>query len=251
MGTGKSTLIKALAEAYDPEVDNLLPHTTKVTPYAYEQDKVNLTMFDTPGLKDDVNGTNDYSYLEDMVKNSQQPDLLIFAIRMDDTSFRRQDMSAIQNISAAFGWPAWRNAIIILTFANKVRKEGEAYDSRTNKVYYNRIRDKFAEDITKALLEYKVQRDVANNIPVIPVGLVKQPLIPSDERKVSWVDEFWGNVHRYMKGSKQDEATEDSAPPPTCPPCTPETCNCTPETSEESTWTIFSWMSSFFNCSFV
>lgn len=54
MGTGKSTLVKGLTEAYNPEADNLLPHTVKVTPYSFEKDKISLTIFDTPGLKDDV-----------------------------------------------------------------------------------------------------------------------------------------------------------------------------------------------------
>ena len=248
MGIGKSTFVKGLTEDYDPDEEHLLPHTTTVTGYAYEKkDKVTLTIFDTPGLRDNINGTNDYSYLEDMVKNSQEPDLLIFAIRMDDSTFRREDMSAINNISAAFGWRVWRNAIIILTFANKVRKEGTKYDSRENKVYYNKVRGDFSQKITDILLSYKVQEDVANNIPVIPVGLVKQPFILSDERKVSWIHEFWEAVHARLKVSRQNE--DDAADePPTCPPCIQQECICdVPNVPEEPSWTIVVMISNFFS----
>lgn len=221
MGTGKSTLVKGLTEDYEPETEHLLPHTVKVTPYSYERDKISLTIFDTPGLKDDVKGSNDYSYLTDMVKNSQEPNLLIFAIRMDDTDFRKEDMSAINNISAAFGWKVWKNAMIILTFANKVRIEGKAFDSRENKVYYNKIRGKFALKITEILREYKVQEDIANNIPIVPVGLVHQPLIPSDERRVSWVQEFWDTVHSRLKVIRQEMARENAVKPTDPPPPSP------------------------------
>ncbi len=222
-GTGKSTLVKGLTEAYEPEADNLLPHTVKVTPYSFEKDKISLTIFDTPGLKDDVNGTNDYSYLKDMVKNSQEPNLLIFAIRMDDASFRGEDMAVINNISAAFGWKVWRNAMILLTFANKVHLDGYDYDSRENKVYYTRLRGEFAMKITEILRQYQVQDDVANNIPIIPVGLVQQPFIPSDERGVSWVKEFWDTVHAHMKVTKQDSPSTSAVLPGTASPSlTPE-----------------------------
>ena len=102
MGTGKSTLIKGLAEDYEIEPDHLLPHTDRVTSYTHKQDNSKFTIFDTPGLKSKAQGENDYSYLKDMVENSQEPDLLIFAIRMDEV-FRRGDMAAISNISDAFG----------------------------------------------------------------------------------------------------------------------------------------------------
>ena len=225
MGTGKSTLVKGLTEDYKLEADNLLPHTVKVTPYSFEKDKIGLTIFDTPGLKDEVNGSNDYSYLEDMVKNSQEPNLLIFAIRMDDSSFRKEDMAAINDISAAFGWKVWKNAIIVLTFANKVHQEGMAYNSRENKVHYTRVRNEFSLKITEILREYKVQAEVADNIPIIPVGLVQEPIIPSDERKMSWVEEFWDTVHARLKVSRRDMSTDENAPSPTTsPPSSPDLC---------------------------
>ncbi len=68
-GTGKTTFVKGLKENYVPEEDHLLPHTVKVTPYEHQQDKVDFIFYDTPGLKDTVTGSNDYSYLADMMRS--------------------------------------------------------------------------------------------------------------------------------------------------------------------------------------
>ena len=182
MGTGKTTLIKGLKEKYVPEADNLTPHTVKVTPYEYEHEKINFTFFDTPGLRESSDSHKDYKYLKEMVKKNESPDLIIFTIKMDDTRLRPEDEATIKNVSDAFGWSVWKNAMFLLTFANKVSKVGSPPGSRENKVYFNKKRDDFSLLITKELRKNRVQPEVANNIPIIPAGLVMQPSIPSDSR---------------------------------------------------------------------
>lgn len=207
MGTGKTTLIKGLIGHYNasPLKDSLLPNTEVITSYSYTNDKINFTFFDTPDA-------NIYSScLYDMVKNSQEPaSLLIFAVRMD-SAVRKGDTSAIHSISAVFGRKVWRNAIIVLTFANRVFVEGQANrNTRENKVYYNMVRREVSMKIIQILLENKVQEDIANNIPIVPVGLVSQPIIPADERGVSWIDEFWDTVMPSL--ARQDTATTSPLP---------------------------------------
>jgi predicted GTPase len=199
MGTGKTTLVKGLKEQFVPEGDHLEPHTLKVTPYEHEYGQIEFTFYDTPGLKDTINGSNDYSYLKDMVRNSEKPDLIIFTLKMDDTQFREEDQDAIGNITDAFGLTVWKNAMFILTFANKVQKFGHDIDSRENTGYYSELVDKFALNVTELLLKLEVQEDIANNIPVIPVGLISQPKIGSDKRDISWLEEFWQTLFTVLK----------------------------------------------------
>ena len=91
-------------------------------------------------------------------------------------------------------------------------------ESRQNKVNYAQIRNDFSLKVTDILIAEKVQEDVANEIPVVPVGLVSQPIIPSDERKVSWLDEFWSSVFRRLKAAKlQPDAIEPHTSPRTSP----------------------------------
>lgn len=228
MGTGKTTLVKGLKEQFVLEEDHLEAHTVKVTPYQHEYDQVDFTFFDTPGLKDTVNGSNDYSYLEDMVRNNEQPDLIIFTVKMDDSYFRQEDKGVIGNVSDAFGWKVWRNAMFALTFANKVSKPGHAIKSRENKVHFSDVRNKFSLSITELLRKQKVQEEVASSIPVIPVGLISQPRIESDERGISWVKEFWETLFEVLKASRQEPAYQQEEEEDIC------NCDCSKEGKDQS-----------------
>lgn len=208
MGTGKTTLVRGLKEGYVPskEKENLLPHTVNVTYYEHTYNGVNFTLIDTPGFYDDIEGSN-YLYLTQMVKN--EPDILIFTIKMDD-EFREEDMHALENVSSAFGWRVWKNALIVLTFANEVRVEGLDYKHVRNRKNYNRKRDDISEKVTDTLLSYRVEEKVAHRIPVIPVGLISEPLIPSDEREISWIEDFWKAIFKVWKTySEEKDSTDD------------------------------------------
>ncbi len=47
-------------------------------------------------------------------------DVMIYCLKMDDTRFHEDDKRAIQTLTRAFGKKLWNNAVIALTFANKV-----------------------------------------------------------------------------------------------------------------------------------
>lgn len=243
MGTGKTTLVKGLNDPsfFVAEEDHLEPHTVKVTPYQHEHDRVDFTFFDTPGLKDDVNGSNDYSYLKEMVEKNEQPDLIIFAVKMDDAEFRQEDIGAIKNITDAFGWKVWKNAMFVLTFANKVSKPGHALNSRENRVYYDNLKNEFSIHVTKLLRKLNVQEDVASNIPVIPVGLVSQPLIESEGERDSWVEKFWRKLFKVLKASRQEPPSnnEDDSKKEDEPQSSQEdgcNCDCSKDTESSSWW---------------
>lgn len=209
IGTGKTTLARGFKENFAPEEgDNLLPHTTSVTSYEHTQNGIKFVLVDTPGFNDDTEESN-FSHLREIVKG--EPDMIVFAVRMDD-EFRKEDVNVIENLSNAFGWKIWEKAVVILTFANKVRLEGKDYDNRENKKFYNdRISD-FGLKITQCLRQNRAEKEVANDIPVIPVGLVSQPFIPSDECQVSWVEEFWESIFTVWEssGKKRSKTTGNS-----------------------------------------
>ena len=222
-GTGKTTLIKGLKENYVPSEDNLLPSTKNVKEYVYEFDKINFHLFDTPGFRDATSknaASNDYKYLNDMVEKNEEPDLILFVIKMDNARFSQEDTNAIEKISHAFGWKSWKNAMFLLSFANKVSKPGVKVDSRENQVYYQKRQADLSIHITKTLRDNKVPDAVANSIPVIPVGLVNQPHIPSSGSKESWIDVFWSEVFQVLKSRKQNEEVHTFT-------TIKDSCNCT------------------------
>ena len=200
-GTGKKTLVNGLKEYTTQETDHLEVHAMKVTSYKQIYDQVNFIVFDTGSSSD----------LEDMgqIQNSEHPDAIVFTLKMDDATLRQDDIEAIQSITKAFGWKVWKNAMFILTFANRISKPGHSIRSRENKVYFNKVKNNFALKVTETLKKVNVQSDVANRIAVIPVSLVTEPFIDSDGREVSWVEEFWEVLLMILEVPKQDPPKQD------------------------------------------
>ena len=56
---------------------------------------------------------------------------MIFCLKMDDTRFHRDDKDTLKILTETSGKNLWKNAVIALTFANKVEDPGggnrEAY----------------------------------------------------------------------------------------------------------------------------
>ena len=137
-----------------------------------------------------------------MVAKNGEPDLLIFAVKMSD-AFRDDDADAIGNISNAFGWKVWKNAMFVLTFANEVTPEGHSPEITDSKLYFNKIYGEHYSHIVEALRSNRVQEDVIYSISVVPVGLVSQPKIPSDKRGVSWIDELWEEALKVSRAPRK------------------------------------------------
>ena len=189
-GTGKKTLMKGLREYTSQETDHLEVHAMKVTSYKQIYDQVNFIAFD----------------LEDVaqIRNIEQPDAIVFTLKMDDATLSQDDLKAIQIMTKAFGWKVWKNAMFILTFANRISRPGHSTKSRENTVHFDTVRNDFALKVTETLIKVNVDSDVANRIVVIPVGLVSEPFIVSDRRGVSWVDEFWDVLLKVLEVPKQE-----------------------------------------------
>jgi len=201
MGSGKTTFIRGLTEDFVPSADGLLPHTTEVSPYDQYREGSNVIFFDTPGLKDDENSSNDYTYLREMVRKNGEPNLLVFAIRMDVFDFLEEDMDAIVNISSAFGRKIWQKSMFILTFANMVKRTGHSSESIESKLYFSKLMDKHHLHILEVLRRNSVKDEVINTIPVVAVGLVSEPNLAAHKSSVSWIDDFWEESFNILKKS--------------------------------------------------
>lgn len=189
--TGKKTLVAGVQKGITPEHD------------------IEFLYFDIPG----TNGSGgDLSYIKSMVSRRQEPDMVIFAIKMDELVLNQDDKDAIESISRAFGWRVWKNTMFALTYANQVYFGGVRVDvvTKENKMYYNKIKREFSLSITETLRRCRVQDKIANDIPVLPVGRGFEPQIPSSERKASWVDEFWSTVNKILNESRENDRRPSS-----------------------------------------
>ena len=202
MGSGKTTFIKGLTSKFVPSLDPLLPHTTEVTAYEGCHEGFCFIFFDTPGLKDSEYA-NDYEYLSEMVKNSGEPNLLIFAIKMDDYVIEEEDKEVIGNVTKAFGWKVWQKAMFILTFANRLEKVGEPPDGVKSTNYFSETFDMHHTSIVNALEAQNVDKEVINKIDVVPVGVISEPIIPAHSLGKSWIDNFWKKAYKTLLKPKQ------------------------------------------------
>ena len=124
-GCGKSTLTNGILglklNEQAEEGDSIVQRcTTRVTQYQKKKRGVNVTIWDSPGLQD---GTSDQDrYLNEIMEKCSNVDLKIYCTKMNETRFvpgdDNPDVVAMKKFTEALGPEFWKNAIIVLTYAN-------------------------------------------------------------------------------------------------------------------------------------
>ncbi len=198
IGSGKTTFIRGLTENFLPPTDGLLPHTIEVSPYEFYHEGSNCIFFDTPGLKDNEEYSNDYEYIKEMIRKNGEPNLLVFALKMNGL-FDNEDKESIANITSAFGWQIWRKAMFILTFANLVEKTGENPGSVYTDLYFNKEVRQFRSEIERVMQTNEVHQTVIDSMPVTPVGVVSEVHLAGERHDESWIDIFWEEAFKIIK----------------------------------------------------
>ena len=168
--------------------------TTDVTEYKIKKDTVDITVWDSPGLQD---GTGDQeSYLRQMKDKCTQRDLTMYCIKVADTRFVRgtdnPDVVAMKKLTESFEYHFWKNAIIVLTFANVL--EGFKVEwsilppEQKSEVFQSVIQDwkKQVQDIL--MHDVGVPKDTVDKIPIIPTGHYLVRALPDREY---WLSDLW------------------------------------------------------------
>lgn len=198
-GVGKSRLVNALVgEPVAIEGQQKKACTGTVNEYRTVVNDTEVLVWDSPGLQD---GTcNEPLYLEDMRKKLHKGlDIMIYCIKMDDKRFHKDDKDAIRTLTREFGKDLWKNAVIVLTFANKIEDpdggDEREYFSRDLKFWQNEIDQFLASDS-----ELELDSTIREEIPLFPVGIRKNFRLPTIE---NWLSNFWMNCYRRLKISSR------------------------------------------------
>ena len=197
-GVGKSSLVNALVGREVAEVGHdKKSKTKKVTSYDVDIDGVKIHVWDTPGLQDDDDdeedeaddGTrNDEKYLAEMQSEiKEELDLVILCLRMDATRFRRDDKQTIKILTDRFGKELWKNAVIALTFADKVqdpaRGDREAHFKREVAAWQDAI------NIFLRGKRIKLDPEWVQSLQLVPTGnYLSLTVLPNGEK---WLSNFW------------------------------------------------------------
>ncbi|KAL9980642.1 hypothetical protein ACROYT_G009252 [Oculina patagonica] len=201
-GVGKSRLVNALVgKRVAEEGKQKGPETPTVNPYPIVINGIEVLVWDSPGLQD---GTCDEEfYLEDMGNKLHKGlDIMLYCIKMDDMRFRGDDKNAIRALTRKFGPEIWKNAVIALTFANKI-EDPDGEDDEEQKDYFLRDLKFWQDEIDQFLAsdrEVKLDSTIRKAIPLVPVGISKKPRLPTCE---NWLSDFWISCYRRMKSSSR------------------------------------------------
>ena len=185
-GVGKSSLVNALVGAkVAKEGHKKVAGTPEVTSYMVTIEKVNIRIWDSPGLEDGTG--NDETYLAEIEsKITEKIDLVIFCLKMDDTRLNSGDRGTLKRLTERFGKNMWKNAVIALTFANKVehpaREDKEAYFLE-NLVKWREVIQKFLRE------NLQLDPELVQSLPLAPTGYHRKPsVLPSG---ANWLGKFW------------------------------------------------------------
>ena len=193
-GTGKSTLVNGIVgTAVCEEGHSLKPETTQVESFDLTKNGIKVIVWDSPGLQD---GTTDESkYLDDIQRNCKgNIDLILYCIDMSATRFvsGNPDIKAMKQLTDTLGQDMWKNALIVLTFANEyILQVKYDFDNPEN------LRKNFLDEVEswKGIIYKAMQEEVeldpqlVKNIAVVPAGYYNTPEIVAGAGL--WLSKLW------------------------------------------------------------
>ena len=192
-GMGKSTLINSLffekGKKYDKmaKEGSMGPCTTIETarePYVLEINGIKYNIYDSPGLQDGIEG--DLELLEWISLRHNKIHLVIYCTRMGD-DVRPAEIKALENITKAFKESIWNNAVIALTFANKMEStDPEVEDDEHLENVFKKNVERLCSVFIKKL---SLKEDTLKKVTILPAGSAKKLILPGNDQ--DWRFKFW------------------------------------------------------------
>lgn len=183
-GVGKSTLLNTLLgkevfEVGGPGTKTLDAVTTAVTSVCTSIQGFHFEIFDSPGLQD--GSDNDRKYLDDMHKECNDVNLVIYCIDMTITR-SDEDSKTVELFTETFGPDMWKKTILVLTKANMLRPATAGYDERS---LCKNTFDTLEEKLKDKLTQLGVPKEVTTNIPAVAAGSDNERYIPYVSKKIT------------------------------------------------------------------
>ena len=196
-GTGKLTLINSLfgKEKAASCVSNLPMATCNM--YHNSGVSVNIMKWRLPRSSDIEEAVNILGSILDTT------DLVLFALRMDDKSFRPTDVHMMQEMSRQHGDGAWTKVSFIFTFANLVRgldKHQNVIDTPEYRTEQGQLLEEFAREI---LRNKSISESVIEDMPFLSAGLPSKQQLTGE--KEPWTSHLVKCV-AYRAGRKEGGA---------------------------------------------
>ena len=181
--SGKSSLVNSLLG--NQLAEDSSGFVCKQTAMNRHSDIHSITVFDTPSLGS-LDRTTEAILDEVAEKTEGSIDLLLYCIDMR-RRLNRNDVDYIREITNKYSKSVWRNAMVVLTFANEIQI-GSLQDFSS---HCDKIKDFFQECLES---EIGLSNSVAKNIPFVPVGRY----LPDCK---DWENGFWKSAMDTVQAS--------------------------------------------------
>ena len=202
-GVGKTALANAISkEVVGTESNGLDADSTEFLDYSTNRQGVDIKICDSPGLQGNLTQDDD-NFLTRLQEKVNPCDVVIYCVRMDAVRLEKMDVENIKLISQSLGVDFWNKTVVALMFANLVTcpPSFQADDSSKENWLNQRAQD-WQTELRSRLYEAGIPEDVADKIPLVPVGYNKPTLyfsnpwsIPCDK---NWLLSFMLAVNRKL-----------------------------------------------------
>ncbi len=180
-GVGKSSIINSLLGRDAAKVGHFKPTTFEVNLYESKINKVQLRIYDTPGLCDKLEEKgNDLEYIK-RIKDKilgEQIDCVLFAAELHGSRLELGDQKAIKIISNSFGGEIWKHAVLIFTKADET-DSGNFFDYLINR---------------KLIIQDEIRQwssnEIAQNIPAVATS-IKEEILPNGKY---WMSDLFTTI---------------------------------------------------------
>ena len=204
-GSGKSTLINGILglkiscqATVTPVAENssVKECTINITKYQAKKGEVDVIVWDSPGLQDGID--NQDEYLQQMKTAYASRDLTLYCISVE--SMRRlahgyhdnPDVVAMKKLTQTFGTAFWKNAVIVLTFANTLESfivDWKRMPTKRKAQAFKSEIQGWEENIWWILINrLKVPDKIAEAVKLIPAGNCEKLHLPGN---AYWLSTLW------------------------------------------------------------
>jgi len=158
-GTGKSSTINSLLGREIAPVGGIIPVTSKVEYFDCPINDAVIRLYDTPGLCDSADMSNDDAYITAIKEVIPCIDLVLFVTPLNETRVSRDERIALRSLSSAIGKQLWENMIVLFSFSCSQLPGDSAYST-------------FFDERIEAFREFVAQLSadkISQNLPFLAV----------------------------------------------------------------------------------
>ena len=140
-------------------------------------------------------------------KGCANSDLVLYCAPMNENRLKQEDIDAICKLTKGLGSDFWKNALFVLTFANRiepppVRGEKLTPEQRKRKVldHFKKRLAEWKKNLQEAVIKAGVDANIAAHIPVVPAGCDNENGLPD---RNNWLSPLWyASILRMKKRSQ-------------------------------------------------